>query len=368
MNDTITYKQFKCIFTLAFLALNFLTYASRLTNACLTDGILPILITSVIAYAGACAIIKVMLSHKGMDFRQILTLLWGKVFGNIVFGIFVLNLFHFSWYAIRLLSEQIGVCMLRNVSVVMIELILILTVLFIGIKRLRTLGNLSQILIWYAGINLLLLLLLTSKAAEIKNMLPLFTSGLPEYTRGVLVTSSYLFSAVLALPFFIPKVEGIYGKNKVIYKDMLIIFAAVFAVYCAFYVMCISVLGTEFTIDYVFPALRIVQSDNSHNAFFERFEIMLLSSVIVMHIMYFSVTLRSVKTAAESVFNEKNAKIAFFLSPVIVFAVVLFFKNQAIGKIIFQSVDASNITAPHALLPFIVYIGYLLKKRKMKNE
>ena len=149
---------------------------------------------------------------------------------------------------------------------------------------------------------------------------------------------------------------------------MLIIFAAVFAVYCAFYVMCISVLGTEFTIDYVFPALRIVQSDNSHNAFFERFEIMLLSSVIVMHIMYFSVTLRSVKTAAESVFNEKNAKIAFFLSPVIVFAVVLFFKNQAIGKIIFQSVDASNITAPHALLPFIVYIGYLLKKRKMKNK
>ncbi len=368
MNDMLTYKQFKCIFALAFLALNFLTYPSRLTNACMSDGIIPLLISSLLAYAGCCCILKVMTAYKDMDFRQILIKLSGKWIGNIIFVIFIINLFNFSWYSIRLLSEQINSCMLRNVPIVMIEMLLILSVLFIGVKRIRTLGNLSSILVWYVGICLAVLVVLSSKAAEFKNMLPLFTSELSQYANGVLVNSSYLFSAVLAIPFFVPKVDGIYEKGRRLYKDFAVIFACVFGVYCAFYILCISVLGTQYTSDYIFPALRIVQSDNSHNAFFERFEIMLLSSIIVMHITYFSVMLRSIKNAAENAFDKKKADIVFFASPALIFIVVLFFNNESIGKLVFRFIDTSNITAPHALLPFIVFIIYLIKRRKEFNE
>lgn len=358
----ITYDQFKKMFFIACLALNFVTFPAKLAQCVSTDGVVCLVISFAVAYGGIAAVFKVMMSYPGKSFIEILSAIFGKTGGRIMLALYFANLIHFSAYITRLIGEQVVVYILREHPVAMAEIILLLTVFLLAGKRIRALGNITQLLFWIVFISLSVLALVALSTCVVGNLLPVGTSSLPDYLRGTAVCSSYLFSAGVALPFFIPFVKNIYTEK--VYKDFFLILLAAFVFFAVFYLLCISILGAEKTAEFVFPAFSIVQSDNARSAFFERFEVLLLTAVINLYFIYTSVMTRSIGLLSEELWGLKKGRAVLYISFAVIFALVMFLNGETVGRVVYDFLNSSTLTSPHAVLPYIVYAGFLIRAKK----
>lgn len=369
MCSTITYKQFKRLFFIAFLALNFLTYPAKLSSKVNSDGIIPLILVCIVSYLGQCAFFKLMSYYRGKTFYEILCIIFPKKIAVIINVIFMLNFILLISYSLRLISEQVCFYILPEMPLIYVESIFLLSILFLVLKRIRTMGNLAQISVGVIVLNFFILILLCLRACNFENMLPMFTSKLPDYISSSYDMSSYMFSATLGLVYIIPYVSDYYENEKRVYKDFAYICFGVFLIYSIFYVLCYSVLGHDFCMFYVFPAMSIVQSDNAKNIFVERYELILLGNVFLMIYLYQAVQLRSLKEAANAMLSGvKNKKIGFICAMVAVVLLTLIFNEQTVGVVIYRFVDSVNLSANHMLIPFFIYAAHLLRRGKVDYE
>ena len=369
MCDTITYKQLKSLYLIVFIALNFLTFPSRLADTVKTDGVISIILVSAVAFLSVSATFKIMLSYKGKTFPEVLCELFGKKLGQFVNLIYLINLYVLFVYTLRLINEHIISYVLPEMQPFFVEGIYMLCVLFLTEKRLRTHGNMAQILAPWIVFIFLWLVLGIARSCDPEKMLPLFTSGLSEHAKAFLMMCAFTFSGTMSLPYVIPFVSDIAENEKRVYKDFLFLILAVCGLFCLYYTVCVSILGWEFCSSYIFPAIAVAQSDNAKNSFIERYEILLLSNVFMNIYIYQATAIRGIKFSLRGFFkDDKKAGKAYIVVLCLVFAGVLFLNEETIGRVIFRFIEVSNMTAAHTLLPFSVYAAYLIKNRRKKVQ
>ncbi|NLW69674.1 MAG: GerAB/ArcD/ProY family transporter [Eubacteriaceae bacterium] len=363
--DTITYKQFKRLFIIAFLSLNFLTFPSRLTQQTGSDGMVCILITGAVAYLAIVCGVKIMLAHPSKSFPEVLKIIFGKWLSKIILFLFVMNFMLFTLYTLRILAELICSYIIPDMPLIMVESVFLLTCMYLLFRRLRTLGNVAQILFGLLAANFVVLSFVCIGPSNPMNLLPLFTSKPLDYLNGTLVMCAYLFSGALTIPFFMPYICDLKQNSGRIFKDMLGMVAMVCGVYCLFYYFCIGVLGKRYCAKYVFPAMSVAQGDGDSSAFFERFELILLINMLCMMFTYITVMLKGIKFAIyDSSLKEKNKAVLLAVSLSLIMAADIFLNTETVGKVVFRFMDASNLTSSHMSLLIFVYVIMLIRGRR----
>ena len=135
MCDTITYKQLKSLYLIVFIALNFLTFPSRLADTVKTDGVISIILVSAVAFLSVSATFKIMLSYKGKTFPEVLCELFGKKLGQFVNLIYLINLYVLFVYTLRLINEHIISYVLPEMQPFFADGLLILSHGIVSVKQ-----------------------------------------------------------------------------------------------------------------------------------------------------------------------------------------------------------------------------------------
>ena len=163
----ISQRQFQLLFFTAFFALNFLTLPSRLSAECASDGIICLIITSIIAYGAVCVTINFMAKYPGHTFYSALHNSLGKPLAITFYALYIIHLLIFFTYCTRLICDQISVYMLREYPIWFIECIFLSCVIFLCFKRTKTFGNIAQILFYFIFISLILIILLIIQIVQL---------------------------------------------------------------------------------------------------------------------------------------------------------------------------------------------------------
>ena len=362
MND-ISQRQFSFLIFIIFLCFSFVGVPSHLAKNCNTDGILVLLVVSFLGYGAYYCLIKVFSSYKDKSFNEVLEHLLGKAFGRIFYVVFLVGTVFYISAGLRIITEQVNVYMLRTCPFIVVELVFLVLSIYLVSKRVKTLFNFSQIAIYPIIAIISLLAICTVVNVELENMLPLFNSSFKDISRSVLILMSYLFSGIMLVPIFMKRVDS-FDEKKALLEGIYII-GGVFLIYAVYYIMCIGVLGTDLTGREMFPSLTIMQSNKSKYVFLERYEILLLSAVLLMFFVYISALMKGVLMSIQ--IKEKKKKrfiqVGILLS---VFVVMLVFNSRTIG--ILSLLSELKIISPNLFLPFMLYGAMQIKKKKDKAQ
>ena len=364
MNEAkMSQRQFFFLFFLAFLALNFVTFPGRLAQLCATDGLIPLLATAVIAFGAGLSLICLMGRYPGKSFYEVLELSLGKVFSKIVFAVYLILCLYYAAYAIRVICEQVKMFMLRYFNLYIIEAVFVLCVLYFCTKRAKTFGNVGQILFYIVTSFVLFLAVITFPNGEIENMLPLFQAEPTSLFRGFLLINSYKYSAVLALPFFLPHVEKL--NVKMAKKQIFFAIFGVFFIFGMYYVLCVSVLGAEVCGKIIFPAVNIMQSPSGKTIIFDRYEILMLFAVLNLYAVYISVMMKSVRIGVNELCPSKNW--IFYMLFLVVVALVYLLNERLVYDVIHSTLHEGGVFAMVPLLHYLVCFVAAVRRKVKKH-
>ncbi len=272
-------------------ALNFVSFASQISIIIGSDGIIPLVISSAVMYLFTAGLIDLMQKHDGMEFYDILRLHLGKFTAGALYMIYAVTMIYLYSYAVRIVCSQVSVYMMKDLPLQVIEILFVAVTIYASTQGPDALTNFASVTAIPVMFILAVLFFMCLKDMDILNMFPLFTHSGGQYLTGTLHFVSYNFSSAFALAFLWGKVKD--KDCHKLKKDLGWVFIAVTAVFAAYYILTTGVLGTDTTARIVFPAINIMHNRTSSGIFLNRYEIIIVSVVIIMYFTYSALMLTS---------------------------------------------------------------------------
>ncbi len=359
MSKHLSQKKFISLLAFSFLALNFVSFSSQVSLIIGTDGIIPLLASGAVMFLFSVLLIKVMLNGGGKSFYEILTEELGKIAGSCVYFIYILTMIYLYSYAVRIICTQINVYMLKNMNMVFIEMTFILTTAYAAVKGFTPLGNFSRIFLYPIVFVLTLLFVLCINNMDILNMLPLFTNHPAQYLTASMHLISYNFSGVFAIPFIINKVYD--PDGKILVRKLFYVFLAVTAIFCAYYILCIGVLGVDTCRSIVFPAINIMHNSTSSGILLNRYEIIIVFVVVILFFLYSAMMLSATLSGTGQVAGKA---VAYIFSGAGIILILHFLNDRSAGEYIAKVLHMRGYLA-YVPLGMIVILSYILLRRKL---
>ncbi len=344
----------------SFTALNFVSFASQISVIIGTDGIIPLIASFVIMYIFGILLAKTMSVNKEKSFYDILTMHLGKFVGSILYIIYCISVMYLYSYAVRIICSQVNIYMMKKMAVPAIEIIFIAATVYAASKGFYAMASFGKILSYPIFFILFLLFCLCAGEMDIYNMLPAFTHRPQSYLNAIMHLVSYNFSGVFIIPFAIRYVED-YDERS-FRKDLFFAFAAVLAIFIAYYILCIGVLGVNTCSKVVFPAINIMHNRTSSGIFLNRYEIIIVFTVIILYFLYCSAMLR----CAHEGFSEITSSAAsLIICAIIAGAFIFIFNDRSAGEYLARILHMQGYFSyiVFTFIPVLLWTG-----RRKENE
>ena len=362
MERKITSGKFLNMMTFSFLALNFVSFSSQVSILIGTDGIIPLLVSGGVMYGYLFLIIRLMMRDDRKSYYEVLISGLGKFVGRVVYFLHLCVIVYLYCYAIRIVTTQVSVYMLPGKNIYLIQGIFIFATVYSAQKGLRAMGNFCSVLLYPVIFMLAFLFFLSSDNMDIKNMLPIFTHGGSEYLRAIMHLLSYNFSGVLCVPFIIDEVNM---ADSSISKKALWAFLSVAAIFSAYYVLCIGVLGVDTCRSIVFPAINIMHNSSSSGILLNRYEIIIVFIVVILYFLYCSLFLYSALKGAGRM--KKKGYLAYIVSFTGIFFILSLLNDKAAGEYIAKMLHMKGYLGYSFVVMIVLCVFLLWRKNEKKN-
>lgn len=306
--NRITVLEFS---TLSFFLLNsFLMNVGYyiITSTSKTDAILDILIGGVIIAVFSLLINKIIKKYPSKDIIEKIKILFPKL-KFIIIPIILIILVINTIYSIEKISNFINYYILKEVSLFIITLTIIMLVLYIVKKGLPTIAKTSEIFFYiYLMITIIGMVGLT-KYIDLSNIKPLLTTNVKSH-----ISSSFIYALSSIIPFFLLLIipsKQIENKKKK--EKYLLIFSAISTILIFINLfLIISILGINLTNIYQHPDMIIYKRISFLNVL-ERLEVTLALNNILNSLFLILMSIYFISTMIKHTIKKQKEHITLIV-------------------------------------------------------
>jgi len=238
-NSKINSTQFCVLLIGIFLAMRPIMENAMQAEIVGNDALITSMIAGIINLLFTLLICFVIRKNPGESFYDIIKRLLGSCVTKIIMvllaGVFMLKLLIVNNQMIDLLYDAIYSDINWNLFVVPIYL----TFAFLAIKGIKTLARCYQFFVPFAVVILIITILLSSKSANLENVLPLFDHTYGEFIKAL----SYILLQSCEFIFLFTFMENIISKEKNYFPKIIVTLIFIFLVVSVFYLMFVAVFG-----------------------------------------------------------------------------------------------------------------------------
>jgi spore germination protein (amino acid permease) len=327
------------------------------------DAWISIIVVGILAFINGYFAFYICQKYPGLNYSEIGERVLGKFLGKLLMIVYAINIAIALSLDLRIFAESISIFLLDRTPVNVIVLLMLSACLYCVSKGIKTISIVLDLILPILLLFLALLLILPLKAADIRNLMPVFHGGIIPIIKGSLNIMDPIVS-ILGLTFMMPYISDQKSAKKWIY----IAIAIVTVYYLVVVIMCLSVFGYEELNYLIFPTLTLTKSIQIRGQVFERAESLFMAAWIpnsftTMIIYYYILTLNFKK-----LLNLKKDRLIIYSEAVLFFAVTFIPRNIVQA---FNLVKINTYIAQFVLLfsnPALVLAAKLKTGGKNKNE
>jgi spore germination protein len=284
-----------------------------------TDSWISLILIGVLSFLNAFALYWLCLKHPGLNFPQINEKVFGKVLGKLAVFIILTYKIATIGLSLRLFNDNVNIFLLENTPRLVVISIMLGSCVYCVTRDIRSISIVLDILLPIILIITFFLILLSSKGAEPKNLLPVFHVGIRPVIKGAAQVIDPILS-ISIIAYVMPYFEDIKSTKKWIFFGVGISAA----IYLATMVMCITVFGHEEIERLTYPVLSLSQSLKLETQIFERAETLFMATWIPITLTTIVVAYISTNLNLKTLFNtQKNRLIIYGQIPVVMFIALL---------------------------------------------
>ena len=164
------------------------------------------------------------------------------------------------------------------------------------------------------------------------------------------------------MPFIIDEVNM---ADSSISKKALWAFLSVAAIFSAYYVLCIGVLGVDTCRSIVFPAINIMHNSSSSGILLNRYEIIIVFIVVILYFLYCSLFLYSALKGAGRM--KKKGYLAYIVSFTGIFFILSLLNDKAAGEYIAKMLHMKGYLGYFFVVMIVLCVFLLWRKNEKKN-
>lgn len=316
------------------------SYPREITATAWGDGWWITILGGVIAFFILYVIYKVVEINGFTTLDNILINNFGKGVGKALCLVFIaFNIIYVS-VGIRIFSELIKMNLLQKTPREVIVLTMILTGTSLVNAGIRAIVKFNEIGFWIMIVPIFIIFLFLGKRADLTNVLPIFSSNLMGYGKGI-IRAVYAFASIQIAFMVLPH---IINREKV-HRDLRNSMIFTVLTYVLVVVLSVGIFGKAQTTIQLWPTISLIRSINVKGGFFENWE----GVVMVFWILYYFLTFINIYYFGSNMLTR-----------------VLNFKRVSISTVIFAPIIyiiallPGNIAAVYELQNrYLYYLGFI---------
>lgn len=255
------------IVTNSLIGVSLLTLPRDIATYAHSDAWISVLIVGLITFLNAYGFYWVAITNPTLNFSQINEKILGKFLGRVVmivigiYGSMVIGL------SLRLFSESISIFLLENTPRQVISVVIMVAVLYCLKTDIKSISIVLDFLLPVLLLFILMLILLSIKGADFKNIFPIFSGGITPIIKG----SLHAVDPILAcgtIAYVMPYFEHPKTTKKWVFWGVGI----GMSIYLFIMLLCIWVFGENEVQHLLFPTLTLSKSIQLQSQIFERAE------------------------------------------------------------------------------------------------
>jgi spore germination protein KB len=322
-----------------------------------TDSYLCILIGNIIGILPLLLTIKISEINKEKNINEIIRNIFGKKIGNIISLILATFIFYFATILFYDLINFIASEYLYKTPSLLIGIMMILPVIYILTKGLKTIFRTSIMLFIISMILFIISIVGTMPNFSTSNLFPFLEFGITGPIKGSICYVAYSILPIFTLTIIPRKQVGI-KKGHVFLTSLFvggIIFLSMLTV--------IGVLGTPLALIYQYPDYQLLRRIQV-GGFIQRTESVLAIQWFLCLFMSISFYLYYAIDTFKYIFKKKDMKLANYLLPILLLIVSRNLFSNNTQFVTFQTKELPILLLVFLLaIPILIYITYKVKKK-----
>ncbi len=200
-------------------------------------------------------------NYPGKNFAEINLILFGKFFGGVLTILFAGFFFWFATFNFSEMSQMISITTLHQTPILAIQVIFILTIIYLTLKNVEVMGRVSEILMPVVILSLVILyiLIIISGRVHLKELQPVLANGImPIIKEAYPVFATFPYGEnVLFLMYFCFANDGKdlrkYAFSAIFVSGIILIISSI---------IIITVLGAESASSVTIPLIQVIKMIN----------------------------------------------------------------------------------------------------------
>ena len=235
---TITSNQAGLILILFTVGLKFSVLPAIMCDYASNNGYIVCLIALIFDFLGTLAVIMIMRKIPEKNFFELIKETLSRPVAIIIYVLLTVFFIIKCLIALLELHDYFIATLFEELNPWYFVVVLMLLMLFLFNKNLRTFGRLLEMLFWPMAIGIMFTLIFPISDIELTNLLPLFQDGFYPIWKGV-VHTSFAFGDYTILLILMGKIS--YKKNSV--KKILLYMFSMLSFIFQFYVIFVGTFG-----------------------------------------------------------------------------------------------------------------------------
>ncbi|WP_165442830.1 GerAB/ArcD/ProY family transporter [Senegalia massiliensis] len=357
-NDKITKGQNFSLIIASILGVGILSLPSQLAKSSGFNGIIAIIIGTIISIILVIMYTKLMIRFKSKTIFEVIDEILPQPIVKIIDILFIFHYLISGAIVVRIFGAIIRMFLLRNTPLEITILSLILVVCYITRKGIEPIARLSQIVLPLVIIPIFILFLSLIPELDFTNIYPIFPINAIEILKGIRTT---LFSFI-GIEIILISTAYVKNTNKILkYNILSIIFLGI--MYLSTFIVVISEFGRKQTEDLLWPTLLLMKTVDVPGAFLEN-----VDGIIIALWTFISVQILSILLIQSNILLNKSFKLKeldFLSMPLLPLIYLLALVPDNIDEVYYYIDLFSNYIGVVIILiiPLIIFIFVVITKK-----
>ncbi|MBS4537021.1 endospore germination permease [Clostridium sp. D2Q-11] len=362
-NDKITKGQNAGLIIGSVFGVGILSLPSDLAKDFGSDGIMMLIIGSVLTILLVMIHTKLTLKFTGKTVVEIMDALIPKPIGVLFSIIFILFYIFSAASVVRISSEIVKMFLLQNTPLEVIIITMLISNVYIARKGIETIARLVQIIFPLAIIPFFILLLAIVPDLDFTNIYPIFQVGPMDIAKGIkVVMFSFIGTEIILI-----STAYLNDTKKVLrYNILSVVFLAV--IYITIFIVVLTQFGRIQTMDLLWPTLFLMKTVDVPGTFLEN-----VDGVVIGLWTFLTLQSLAIILMQGSVILSKSLKLKetnFMSMPLLPIIYILALVPENIAAAYEYIGLFSNYfgTAIAIVIPILLFSISLFKKKKGANK
>ena len=338
------------------------TYPRKMAELIGTDGWFVTILSGLVIYLIIFIICKTIQLNSYSDFHTILNNNLGKILGTTVGFCFVAFELLIISIDARTFADELKMYLLEKTPIEFILIIIIITGVYLVISGVDALIRFNEISFLIIFISFFLILILTLNNVDFTNIFPIFNNTPSDYLVAS-AKSLHKFQGYEVLFFLIPLLSKKNKIEKTALKGLIFIVVS----YILVTVFTLALFSVQESKVLLWPTIVMIKALEVRGSFIERWD----GVMMALWVMFFYTTFTNLYYFAadilKKIFKLKDLKLICLITAPLIYFTALYPSNIAVVYQIINTVIPTYFTIFLIILPTILYIISLIRKKAGGN-